>query len=66
MLIIDRFESDIAVIEYDNITFDLPRVLLPKGAKEGDVIRISITVDKEETALRRRKVERLMDELFEE
>ncbi len=30
MLVIDRFEGDMAVIEYNGKTFDLPRSLLPE------------------------------------
>jgi hypothetical protein len=36
-LVIDRFEGDLAVVEVDGgPTLDLPRWLLPEGAKEGD------------------------------
>ncbi|GAW94350.1 DUF3006 domain-containing protein [Calderihabitans maritimus] len=65
MLVIDRFEGDMAVIEYNGKTFDLPRSLLPEEAKEGDVLKISIEIDKEETEKRRKKIEKLMDELFD-
>lgn len=65
MLIIDRFEGDFAVIEYDDMTFDLPRKLLPKDVKEGDVLRLSISVDKEHTEKRRKRVNSLMNELFD-
>ncbi|KXS41019.1 MAG: Protein of unknown function (DUF3006), partial [Candidatus Frackibacter sp. T328-2] len=47
MLIIDRFEGDIAVIEYNNTTFTIPKEALPVTAKEGDVIKI--VVDNENT-----------------
>lgn len=41
MLIIDRFEGDFAVVEYkEGRTFNLPRSLLPPGAKEGDVLQL--------------------------
>jgi len=65
VLVIDRFEGEMAVIEYNGRTFNLPRSLLPAEAKEGDVLRVSITVDKEQTAERKKKIECLMDELFE-
>ena len=65
MLVIDRFEGDMAVIEYNGKTFDLPRSLLPREAEEGDVLKLSITVDKEETAKRKKKIENLVDELFD-
>ena len=38
MFIIDRFEGNWAVIEYNKITFNLPIDILPKGIKEGQVI----------------------------
>jgi len=61
MLVIDRFEGDWAVIEYDrNVTFNLPRRLLPDTAKEGDVIRMDIQVDVDATKARRERIERLL------
>ncbi len=66
ILIIDRFEGNWAVIEYERETFNIPRSLLPRSAKEGDVIRISISVDNKATSGRRNRVEKLMDELFED
>ncbi len=65
MLIIDRFEGDYAVIEYNNSTFDLPRSLLPNDAKEGDVLNISMTIDQEKTKQQKDKVTKLMEDLFE-
>lgn len=65
MLIIDRFEGGMAVIEYEGGTFNLPRNLLPSEAKEGDVIRILITVDNEETEKRRKRIRELMNDVFE-
>lgn len=65
MLIIDRFEGETAVVEYNGRTFDLPRELLPVDAKEGDVIRLSVAVDKEETKKRKQKIDNLVDDIFE-
>ena len=66
MLIIDRFEGDFAVVEYkERCTFNLPRSLLPTGAKEGDVLTLTMTIDDENTASRKRRIETLMEELFE-
>lgn len=45
-LIIDWFESDMAIIDYNGKTFDLPRELLPVGAKGGDVLRFHIEIDR--------------------
>lgn len=63
-VIIDRFEGDYAVVELpDRSTVDIPKQLVPKGAKEGDVL--SIEIDKDETAKRKERIQKLMDELWE-
>ena len=66
MLIISRFEEDWAVIELDNTIFNVPKILLPKHSKEGDVISISITVDQQTTASRKQQIDALAKDLFEE
>lgn len=66
ILIIDRFEGNWAVIEYERETFNIPRSLFPRSPREGDVIRISISVDDKATSGRRNRVRKLMDELFED
>ncbi|MDR4173958.1 DUF3006 domain-containing protein [Bacillus nitratireducens] len=66
--IIDRFEGELAVIEINNSTIDVPKAKLPSAAKEGDVLIIeddTYTIDKNETDKRRREVQDLMDKLFE-
>lgn len=61
--IIDRFEGDVAVIEYDNGNhFNLPRASLPESAKEGDVI--ALTIDADETEARRNRISGLRKRLF--
>ncbi|AEG14480.1 hypothetical protein Desku_0881 [Desulfofundulus kuznetsovii DSM 6115] len=66
MLIIDRFEGDWAVIEFGHKTFNIPKALIPPGAREGDVINIHITLDREATGSRAGAIKRLADELFED
>lgn len=64
-LIIDRFEGDFAVCETEDLEFiNFPKSALPFGAKEGDVIAISI--DKSETDKRKEKIEGLMNSLFKD
>jgi hypothetical protein len=65
VFIIDRFEGSMAVIEYKDGTFDLPRSLLPPEAKEGHVLKFNIAVDQNETEEQETKIEHLMDEVFE-
>ena len=63
LLIIDRFEKDRVIIECGNESFSLPEKLVPENAKEGDVLKM--VVDKNKTELRKNKIEKLSDELFE-
>lgn len=63
-LIIDRFESQWAVLEISaGKTFDFPRDLLPKGAKEGDVLTFDINIDREATEKRKSNIKGLIDDL---
>ena len=51
--VIDQIENGIASIEVDGSTMiSIPRTLLPKGAKEGDVLRVNIALDPAEQAKR--------------
>ncbi len=65
MLVIDRFEGEYALIEYKRRIFHIPKILLPKGARPGDVINIQVTVDQEATAQRKQYIEQLADQVFE-
>ncbi len=49
MIVIDRFEGEYALMEMNRRIFHIPKILIPKGAKEGDVISIQITIDKDAT-----------------
>ena len=61
---IDRFEGEFAVIELGSgETADMPRILIPGGAKEGDVIEIRI--DAQETELRKQRISRKLKDLFD-
>jgi len=64
-MVIDRFEGDVADLEYERKTYDFPKKLLPSGAKEGDVLEVTIRIDKEETERHRKEIQNLMDNLFE-
>jgi hypothetical protein len=63
--IIDRFEEDWAVLEYESKIFNVPRILIPDNAKEGDVLRSSLEIDKNEMRKRKEVIRKLEDELFE-
>lgn len=63
-LIIDRFEGDFAIVELKNKDrVDMPRVLIPEEAKEGDVI--DITVNNEETKNKKESIEKFCEDLWE-
>ena len=67
--IIDRFEGDIAVVEFNDTMEDIPKAKLPKEAAVGDVLVFNgdkITIDTKETAKLKQEIEDLMDELFED
>ncbi|MDI6880261.1 MAG: DUF3006 domain-containing protein [Desulfitobacteriaceae bacterium] len=67
--IIDRFEGQMAVIEFEGrIMKNIPKALLPAEAREGDVIdeeKGSFHVNKEETRQRRAEIQKLLDNLWE-
>jgi len=67
--IIDRFEGDWAVVEINGETRDFDRKIFPKEAAAGDMVKIEgdrVTVLKDETEKRRKEIEQLMDEVFED
>ena len=67
--IIDRFEGELVVIEFDDEMKDIPKGKLPKNANVGDVLIFDgdkITISKEETNKLKKEIDDLMDELFED
>jgi hypothetical protein len=51
--VIDHMENGVASIEVDGgTTINVPRKLLPRGVKEGDVLRVTIVPDPAEQARR--------------
>jgi len=67
--VIDRIESGIAVCEQlDTGDFrEFKIALLPKGAKEGDVLNFdgtTLTLDRECTAARKEKIQSMLNQLF--
>lgn len=63
-IIMDRFEGKFAVVELENKNkINMPRELIPGGAKEGDVLEIRI--DEEETKKRRKRMKNFLGDLWE-
>jgi hypothetical protein len=68
--IIDRFEGDLAVCEAeDGRMVDIEKSKLPKNAEVGDILVLEngkFRVDKKETEKRRKEIEDLMNEVFDD
>lgn len=68
-VIIDRFEGDYVICEKeDQGMIDLPRNIIPKKAKEGDVLIINgdqITLDLDETEKRKKRIKKMTENLWE-
>lgn len=65
--IVDRFEGDIAVVEFDDGFERITKNRLPADVKEGDVIvvdKYKIMIDQEATRNRKDKMKGLMNKLF--
>ncbi|MBE5961176.1 MAG: DUF3006 domain-containing protein [Lachnospiraceae bacterium] len=66
---IDRFEGIYAVLEDENKKmYNIPRIELPKEAKEGDMViltKAEYRIDEEETRKRKDEIKERMNRLFE-
>ncbi|MGI5921790.1 MAG: DUF3006 domain-containing protein [Syntrophomonadaceae bacterium] len=65
--VIDRFEGQFGVIEIEGKVKLVDRNDLPRDAREGDSVAFSHNrwiLDKADTALRKEKIERLADKLW--
>lgn len=67
-VVIDRFEGRFAVCEKDDRTMmNIEKSKIPAKAAEGDVLDIeegTVTLDVEETARRKKEIEKLADDLW--
>lgn len=68
--IIDRFEENFAIVELDDKTMvNIDKNIIPKKAKEGDVINIegdSITLNKKESRILKKEIEELTEDMWKE
>jgi hypothetical protein len=63
-VVIDRIEGDFTVVELpDRTMIDVPRVVFPDEAVEGDIIEIRI--DRDEAKNQEVQIKGLMDEVWE-
>ncbi len=65
--VIDRFEEDVAVLLFgdEEIQVDIPRSLLPPGAKEGSWLTVSLELDLEGERGQREKISEQLKRLRE-
>jgi len=65
--VIDRFEEDYAVVlvSDEEIKVDIPKELLPKGAKEGSWLNFNLELDPEGTEKQKKKIERKLKKLLD-
>lgn len=63
MNVIDRFEGDIAVVEIDGRNYDFPKSIFPHDIREGDIFKIQIAIDKEETQAIRKRMEEDLEKI---
>jgi hypothetical protein len=59
MITIDRFEAARAILDVDGELVELPRAALPAGAKEGDVLLLSIGDKADALTAAEQRLERL-------
>ena len=68
--IIDRFEGDLAVVEFGEVIEDIPKSRLPESIQTGDVLWFykdgRVESDAEERQRLSKEIDELMDELWEE
>ena len=61
---IDRFEGEFAIVEAENKKmFNIPKEILPSDSKEGDIILIDI--DHNATNKRKKKITKMMNDLWQ-
>lgn len=63
--VIDRFEGEYAVVLFgeDEIKVDIPKALLPEGAKEGSWLNINFELDVEGEMKQRERIENKLEKL---
>ena len=63
--VIDRFEGDYAIVLFgeDEIKVDMPKILLPEGAKEGSWLNINFELDVEGEMKQRERIESKLERL---
>lgn len=63
--VIDKFEGNLGVVLFgdDEVKVNIPKKLLPKGAKEGSWLKVSIDIDKAGTKKQEEKIKGMLEKL---
>ncbi|MDW7674673.1 MAG: DUF3006 domain-containing protein [Bacillota bacterium] len=63
--VLDRFEGEFAVVLVgeDEVHVNMPKSLLPHGAREGSWLKLNIELDPEATERQREKISELLAKL---
>lgn len=62
--IVDRIEGKIAILEIEGeILIELPKKFLPKGTREGNILKMTLEIDKIKEKKQRDKVKKLQEKL---
>jgi len=65
--IIDRFENEMAVLEFeDGRLIPFPKSALPTDAHEGDVLNLHFQINSERTQARRAKIQKMMEDVWQD
>jgi len=65
-VVVDRIEEDIAVIELPDLeTIEINKKYLPSKTQEGNILDITIKINKEEEARRLKEITDLQQELLD-
>ena len=61
---IDRFENGSAVLIGEHAEVVVPKKLIPKSTKEGDIVHLTISSDESETNRREKTAKELLNEIL--
>jgi hypothetical protein len=67
VIIIDRFEGDYAVVEFEGVMKPIMRIDIPDDAREGDLLVLENNqwvVDRENTVKLKKEIQKLADSLW--
>ena len=65
--VLDRMEGEYAILVGDDRALaQVPVTALPTGVKEGDVLRLDLVIDEEETARRRARIAAETEDLWKQ